>query len=86
MTEQPDEPRQVIWHNTMDQGAWIVKVERTGARTGELIVIKAADDSEVLREKVFLAYEAIFGPDVDDVMQWENRCIEVVDAHMNPER
>jgi len=71
----------VVWENTVDDGAWKVEVVRTGDYTGVLTVVRAADDLEILREDVGLSYRAIFGPDVDDVAAWQARCIEVIDAH-----
>lgn len=72
---------QTVWENTVDGGVWKVQVERTGDYTGVLTVVRASDDKEILREDVGLAYRAVFGPDVDDVAQWQDRCIEVIDAH-----
>lgn len=77
--EQPeaDQP-QVIWENTMDGGTWKTQVLRTGSYTG---VLQICDKESTLvhQEEVGLAYQALFGPDVDDVAKWEQICIDVVD-------
>ena len=61
-----DEP-EVVWGNTVDQGAWIVRVTRTSSYTGRLTVTHVESDTLVLDEQVTLAYQAIFGPDIADV-------------------
>jgi hypothetical protein len=71
----------IVWENTVDQGAWAVKVERTEEPyRGILTIVRTSDGKEVHREDVGLSYDAIFGPDVADVADWEDRCIAVIDA------
>lgn len=70
----------VVWENTVDQGAWQVMVERTEPYQGLLTIVRTSDGKEVLREEVVLAYDALFGPDVADLASWQARCIEVIDA------
>lgn len=69
-----------VWHNTVDQGTWDVRVERISAYRGVLIIKRADTDQEIHREEVGLSYQAIFGPDVDDVAAWQDRAIEVIDS------
>ena len=68
-----------VWENTVDEGAWRCTVTRTGDYTGVLTVVRASDDVEILREEVTLAYRAIFGPDIDDVAQWQAMAIAAID-------
>ena len=69
-----------VWENTVDEGAWRCKVERTGDYTGVLTVVRVSDEEEILREEVGLSYQAIFGPDVDDVALWQTMCIQAIDG------
>ncbi len=50
-------------------------------KTASLGVLRITKGSETLLEKeVSLAYGAAFGPDIDDVMQWQNDCLDFVDS------
>jgi hypothetical protein len=69
-----------VWYNTVDQGTWEVEVTRVTDYQGELTVRRASDDEVILCEVVGLAYGAIFGPDVDDVEQWQDKVIKAIDA------
>jgi len=69
---------QVIWQNTVDHGKWRVRVIRSGPYTGILQIRR--DDKLVHVEGVGLAYGALFGPDIADVEEWQERAIEVIDS------
>ncbi|MEW6635469.1 MAG: hypothetical protein AB1425_01495 [Actinomycetota bacterium] len=70
------EETDVVWRSKLD-GKYDVYVERTDDYTG---VLKIAMGEEVLHsEEVALAYGALFGPDVDDVADWQERAVRVVD-------
>ena len=67
----------LIWTACLD-GAFRVAVDRLDANRGLLTISR---DGERLAEKeVPLAYGAQFGPDVDDVSQWEEWAAAFVDA------
>lgn len=66
----------LVWETKLDK-RYDVFVERSSDYTGVLIIKDG--DKELLREKVGLSYGAKFGPDVDDVNQWKERAIGVVD-------
>lgn len=75
----PDETdRQIVWDQTVDNSKYVCRVERTGVYTGELVVSR--EGTEILREQVGLSYQAIFGPDMDDVAQWRDSAIKAIDA------
>ncbi len=76
MAEEVD----TVWEATVDGGAWHVRVDRTEAYKGELIIVRRRDGKQVLREEVGLAYQAVFGADVDDVRSWQQRAIQVIDS------
>ena len=69
-----------VWDATVDGGKFEVGVERTGARSGKLRVVVASTREVLLVQDVGLAYGAMFGPDVDDVMEWQNAAMPVIDA------
>lgn len=69
----------VVWEQNVDNNEYQCAVKRIAGQThaGELTV---TNDGDVIhREQVGLAYGAIFGPDVDDVATWQDRCIQVID-------
>jgi hypothetical protein len=68
----------VVWRQTVDAGRYVCWVERVAAYTG--ILMCERDGTRVLRREVTLAYQALFGPDVGDVAEWEAACIEAIDA------
>lgn len=70
---------QNIWEATVDGGQFACKVERINENNGTLTVVELISGKELLRESVGLSYGAIFGPDVDDVATWQDRCIEAID-------
>jgi hypothetical protein len=69
------EERGAVWASKLDD-RYECRVERVDGSTGELVVTDG--ERELLRERVGLAYGAVFGPDADDVARWSERCKEVV--------
>jgi hypothetical protein len=71
-----------VWEAKLDDKYDCV-VQRTGDYAGELTI--TADSTVLHREAVGLSYGAIFGPDVADVREWEDKCIGIVDPRaINP--
>jgi hypothetical protein len=69
---------QVIWETGLD-GKYSCTVTRNSERMGQLRVRDKATGAVILDKEVSLSYGAAFGPDVDDVMDWEDACIMAVD-------
>jgi hypothetical protein len=69
-----------IWEDTVDNETWKVQVVDKGSYKGELQIIRLADDELVHSEPVAVSFDAIFGPYYRDVMQWQDRAIEVIDT------
>jgi hypothetical protein len=63
--------KQVIWESDLDNGKYNVEVHRLDERHGQLVVLEAATGKEIMSEKVHLAYGAAFGPDMADVLLWQ---------------
>ena len=79
MTEQEVEP---IWGGTVDENRFTAQVtpDPEDAYRGKFTITVTESGEVLLDEEVPVAYGAPFGPDVADVMAWQNRTIEVVDA------
>lgn len=67
-----------IWESTVDDGRYHASVVQQPGEKAHLVLREG--DEVLLDEVVSLAYGAIFGPDVDDVAQWQERVIEVIDS------
>jgi hypothetical protein len=73
------ESEEPVYYSTVDNGTFEVKVMRLAAYSGRLTV-KVMESGEVLLDtEVGLAYQALFGPDVADVNEWQIRSIDVID-------
>lgn len=72
---------EIVWFETVDRGAWSAHVERVAGheREGILVITDNSNEQIVHSEIVSLSYGAVFGPDVEDVMFWQERAIEVID-------
>ena len=76
-----DFPKQeTIWESTVDQGKFHCSVVRLGEYHGWLKVFDVDTNEVILERDVDLAYDAKFGPDIDDVQFWEAICIETIDS------
>jgi hypothetical protein len=67
----------VIWESLLDD-RYKVMVTRTGPYRGEWSI--RFGDQVLDRQNVGLSYGALFGPDVDDVADWQQRAIQFIDA------
>lgn len=67
-----------IWSQELDGGLYRCSVVRRSHDLGDLTIWDSVFEV-IHREIVALAYGALFGPDVDDVFTWQERCIEVID-------
>jgi hypothetical protein len=74
----------VIWTQTVDDGAFTAEVTRVDDDYGTLRV-SVTGGEQLLERPVSLAYGAPFGPDVDDVADWQDWTLEVIDAHLAKE-
>lgn len=69
-----------VWESRLDNryDIYVTRVGDSSNYEGELVI---EESGNVLhREHVTLSYGAIFGPDVADVEDWENRAIRFVDS------
>ena len=70
----------VAWESELDE-RYVVKVVRLAPYQGQLQIW---DGSELLHaEPVGLSYDALFGPDVGDVHQWQELAVRFIDGRGN---
>ena len=68
-----------IWENTLD-GRYKCTVTRNSQYSGQLKILDEELNNVLCDEEVRLSYGAAFGPDVDDLRDWEDRIISIVDG------
>lgn len=77
MTEE-----QVVWSGTVDEGAFACRVVRSDENpydVGVMTVTHVASGEVIHTESVPLGYQAMFGPDVQDVAQWMSDGLVAID-------
>lgn len=70
---------QTIWEATLDQNEYLCRVTRTSDRMGRLTVVKKENGATLLDKQVGLSYGAVWGPDFEDVLDWQDMCMLAVD-------
>jgi len=80
MAEQEQTEQDVVWMNTIDGGVWGCSVIRTAPYQGRLSVWNAETHDIILDEQIGLAFDAVFGPDVGDLTEWQDKIIAAIDA------
>lgn len=76
--KEKDSNYNLIWESRLDS-KYYCTVIRISERKGILKVINEENQQVLLETEVGLSYGAIFGPDMDDVRDWEETAIDVVD-------
>lgn len=66
-----------VWESRLD-GKYDVFVDRI-VNEGVLKIVNIETKEVLHTEPVMLSYGAIFGPDIDDVQDWADKAIAVVD-------
>jgi len=70
----------LVWWSRLDN-RYQIEVQRTGQGTANLCIFDHNEgDKELLCEPTGLMYDALFGPDVDDVSKWQDRGVQFVDS------
>lgn len=77
-----EERADVIWEQTVDDGAFQCLVIRTGDYRGRLEVMVAATGKKLLNEDIGLMFGARWGPDIDDLAEWQEKAIKVIDEYL----
>lgn len=69
-----------IWSSELDD-KFYCRVRRKDGYVGQLQIWEIGKpETLLLDEEVGLMYGAPFGPDISDVMAWQHKCCEVIDA------
>lgn len=68
-----------IYENTVDNNTWKVTVEQHADGVGILKVTKTLTNTIVHQQEVVLMYNAIFGPDADDLEHWRFIALNAID-------
>ena len=66
-----------IWKNKVDNKYDVFVESRGDGYSGDLVIKDG--DKELLRENVSISFGAGFGPDMEDVSIWEDRCVKFID-------
>ncbi len=68
--------KDAVWSSLLDR-RYTVRVIRTESYSGQLII---SYSGQILhREPVSLSYNALFGPDIEDVAHWKQLAVAFVD-------
>jgi hypothetical protein len=70
---------EVIWWTRLDD-RYLIETRRTGDSKADLVIFdRDRDFEEIFCEEVGLMYGAMFGPDVSDVGEWQEKAVDFVD-------
>lgn len=67
----------LVWSNSFDGGRYVASVIRTRPYHGLLSMTR--EGKVVFQMEVGIAYDAPFGPDMEDVVDWEGMCTKAAD-------
>jgi hypothetical protein len=68
----------VVWFDRLDGGTFTGTVIRQGPYVGTLLLTRG--DRNVLEKRVEISYDAPYGPDGEDVLEWKRLCLEAADS------
>jgi len=74
-----DSEEEQVYYNTVDKGTWVIQVMRTEEYRGVLRVYQGVGGPLVHQQGVGLSYDALFGPDVADVADWQELALTAID-------
>lgn len=74
-----EQEQQTVWESTLDERYRCVVV-RERPYLGHLTVTDTETEEVLMGRDVRLAFDAMVGPDVADVRQWQEMAIEAVDG------
>lgn len=92
--EQPyDDEGYLIWQGEVDKGDWLVQVVRSypledgsvNQSIGVLSIYEHLGNTNYRRvwsSYVYLRHQAMFGPDVEDVTEWQDISIDIIDQRI----
>lgn len=69
----------VVWIDVLDD-RYQCYVTRSSTYVGVLYIFDLEAAETIFAKEVSLSYGALYGPDVDDVIEWQNIIINFIDA------
>jgi hypothetical protein len=72
--------KKIIWTSILDE-RYECKVVRNSHYSGQLRVFDNREKKYLCDEEVRLSYGATFGPDAVDVVEWQDKILEIVDGN-----
>lgn len=75
----PNTESLVVWNTTLDD-IYDVRVVRIEPGAGEFSIREIGEQKPFFTRLTSFSYSAIFGPDVDDEMEWKLWALEAVEA------
>lgn len=73
---------EIVWESKLDE-IYSCKVIKQGGYQGLLTVKNIKTEEFLLEKDVSLAFNSMFGPDIDDIAYWEDLCVAAVDGGKN---
>ena len=74
---------QLVWRSQLND-RYIIEMQRTGGYSGKLFVFDHnQSDQEIFSVDVGLSYLAMFGPDMADVQEWQEKVLDLIDNTYN---
>lgn len=68
----------LIWSNSLDRGTYTATVTRIAPYRGLLTLTRL--ETNVLQREVTISYDAPYGPDAEDIVEWRDICGRAADA------
>jgi len=68
----------LIWSSSLDRGRYTATVVRIAPYRGLLTLVRS--ETSVLDCEVTISYDAPFGPDAEDIIEWQDMCVRAADA------
>jgi len=69
-----------VWATRLDN-RYNIYVERIEAYKGKLIILDG--DKEIYNNSTSLSYDAYYGADIEDIINWENESLKFIDEVYN---
>ncbi|KKQ32205.1 MAG: hypothetical protein US45_C0025G0008 [Candidatus Nomurabacteria bacterium GW2011_GWA1_37_20] len=74
---------QLVWRSKLDD-RYLIEAHRIDNRNGKIFAFDHnKNDQEIFSMDVGLSYGAMFGPDVADVQEWQEKVIDFIDNIYN---
>lgn len=68
----------LIWEAGLD-GKYICQVSRVDNTTGNLFIINE-NEKVIFKEEISLSFRTPFGPDINEIENWKEKCLNFIDS------